>query len=322
MRKSRTLWSLFTTGMQFALNQWLKTQNKALLSFQYPGSSATAQKKFATLETEAGINARHEFHVQWLKDFLQLFSAQDQRAVLRVIAGVVWRMPQERKLHSNDVLGLTADIHDALENLELAGVDRVKLREGVLAKFGEENGGDDKLMQEIAKAGQEADTWEDMLTRLVQDLVEAERVGGLSGALDDLDRKRPGEEHEHQAQGAGRKDKRRKYTASEWAEYRGHQKAQWEEEQKAKESEAEASSTALVVHGQDMQDNKGGNKGKGDGKGYGKGYAKGYAKGGGKGKKVPGNGQGCYICGGAHFQDNCDGSGPWGAKGGKGGKGG
>ena len=93
MRKSRTLWSLFTTGMQFALNQWLKTQNKALLSFQYPGSSAAAQRKFATLETEAGINARHEFHVQWLKDFLQRFSAQDQRAVLRVIAELLWRMP-------------------------------------------------------------------------------------------------------------------------------------------------------------------------------------------------------------------------------------
>ena len=52
--------------------------------------------------------------------------------------------------------GLWRISYDTLENLELAGV---KLREGMLAEEnGEENGGDDKVMQEIAKAGQETDT--------------------------------------------------------------------------------------------------------------------------------------------------------------------
>ena len=58
MRNSRTLWSLITPGMLFALNWWLKTQNKAPLIFKYPGSTAAAQKKFATLETGARIILR------------------------------------------------------------------------------------------------------------------------------------------------------------------------------------------------------------------------------------------------------------------------
>ena len=99
-------------------------------------------------------------------------------------------MPQERKLLSNDVLGLIADIWNALVNLELANVDCMKLHEGVLKKFGKENGGDDKVVQEIAKPGQESDSWGSMLTRLVEDLEKAE--------LDDWEQKCPGEEIDHQ----------------------------------------------------------------------------------------------------------------------------
>ena len=59
-----------------------------LRDFKYPGSTEAVRRKFATGTLAAEIQARHAFHIQWLRDFADACGSTTQPVVLETISRV------------------------------------------------------------------------------------------------------------------------------------------------------------------------------------------------------------------------------------------
>ena len=223
MQERTQVFSCYERGLEKTIKRDFESRGKdiaKLRDFKYPGSTEAARRKFVTGTSAAEIQARHAFHIQWLRDFADACGSTTQTVVLETIARVGREIKWDPAVNfdGNEIRRLAGLLDTALISFEGASdgsnpIINKKLATEAVVKILPE-----RVRFSVRQRSKEGETIDDLLRRMTQDMSEGEVHRDFLKAAEAQPRKRPNEAAEERQPSGWWKAKKNKnrQNQSQW----------------------------------------------------------------------------------------------------------